>query len=66
MRRGRRRRRDGLRLVVHVSLEGLMTSPVVEIEVTCPDCGHSYQDWYRPSINLSLDSFVDDLSRLRD
>ena len=32
-----------------------MTSPPREIAVTCPDCGHSYQDWYRPSINLSLD-----------
>ncbi len=37
-----------------------MTSPTREIEVTCPDCGHSYQDWYRPSINLSLDDFDDE------
>ncbi len=37
-----------------------MTSPVEEIEVTCPDCGHSYHDWYRPSINLSLDDFDDE------
>ena len=36
-----------------------MTSPPREIEVTCPDCGHVYLDWYRPSINLSLDSFDD-------
>ena len=43
-----------------------MTSPPREITVTCPDCGHIYEDWYRPSINLSLDSFVDDLSRVRD
>ena len=36
-----------------------MTSPPREIEVTCPDCGYVYLDWYRPSINLSLDSFDD-------
>ena len=36
-----------------------MTSPPREITVTCPDCGHIYEDWYRPSINLSLDSFDD-------
>ena len=23
-------------------------------------CGHIYEDWYRPSINLSLDDFDDD------
>ena len=37
-----------------------MTSPPREIAVTCPDCGHFYQDWYRPTINLSLDDFDDD------
>ena len=37
-----------------------MTSPPEPIEVTCPDCGHSYVDWYRPSINLSLDEYDDD------
>ena len=37
-----------------------MTSPPEPIEVTCPDCGHRYVDWYRPSINLSLDDFDDD------
>lgn len=37
-----------------------MTSPPKEIEVTCPDCGHFYRDWYRPSINLSLDDFDDE------
>ena len=37
-----------------------MTSPVREITVTCPDCGHIYEDWYCPSINLSLDDFDDD------
>jgi predicted RNA-binding Zn-ribbon protein involved in translation (DUF1610 family) len=34
-----------------------MTSPVEEIMVTCPDCGHVYRDWYRASINLALDDF---------
>ena len=37
-----------------------MTSPPTEISVTCPDCGHGYRDWYRPSINLTLDDFDDD------
>ena len=37
-----------------------MTSPPREITVTCPDCGHVYEDWYRPSINMSLDDFDDD------
>ena len=37
-----------------------MTSPPESIRVECPDCGHLYSDWYRPSINLSLDDFDDD------
>ncbi|MXZ71121.1 MAG: hypothetical protein F4Z04_06405 [Acidobacteria bacterium] len=37
-----------------------MTSPVTEISVSCPDCGHDYVDWCRPSINLTLDDFDDD------
>lgn len=37
-----------------------MTLPPAPIEVTCPDCGHRYVDWYRPSINLSLDESDDD------
>jgi len=32
-----------------------MTSPPEEIEVDCPKCGQVYSDWYRPSINLTLD-----------
>jgi DNA-directed RNA polymerase subunit RPC12/RpoP len=32
-----------------------MTSPPREIEVVCPKCGHEYKDWYRPSINSTLD-----------
>lgn len=34
-----------------------MTSPPQDINVKCPKCGLIYQDWYRPSINLSLDNF---------
>jgi len=34
-----------------------MTSPVEEITVTCPACGRVYRDWYRASINLTLDDF---------
>ncbi len=31
-----------------------MTSPPKKITVACPGCGTLYEDWYRPSINLSL------------
>jgi endogenous inhibitor of DNA gyrase (YacG/DUF329 family) len=31
-----------------------MTSPAVQITVTCPNCGRVYSAYYRPSINLSL------------
>ena len=34
-----------------------MTSPPEEITVQCPKCGHSYQDWFRASVNLDLDAF---------
>lgn len=37
-----------------------MTSPPKLIKVECPGCGLLYFDWYRPSINLSLDDFDDD------
>ncbi|MCY4115951.1 MAG: hypothetical protein OXF55_03550 [Caldilineaceae bacterium] len=37
-----------------------MTSPPEVVEIRCPNCGHEYVDWYRPSINLSLDDFDDD------
>ncbi len=37
-----------------------MTSPPQTIQVVCPDCGNVYEDWYRPSINLSLDNFDDE------
>jgi DNA-directed RNA polymerase subunit RPC12/RpoP len=41
-----------------------MTSPPREIEVDCPDCGRRYKDWYRPSINLGLDSFDADYLKM--
>ena len=34
-----------------------MTSPPEQITVECPGCGKSYQDWWRPSINLALEDF---------
>jgi DNA-directed RNA polymerase subunit RPC12/RpoP len=37
-----------------------VTSAPKDITVQCPKCEHTYQDWYRPSINLSLDDFDDE------
>ena len=37
-----------------------MTSPPEQIEVECPKCRQVYSDWYRPSINLTLDDFDDE------
>ena len=34
-----------------------MTSPPEDIMVECPKCGHIYEDWWRPSVNLGLDDF---------
>ena len=31
-----------------------MTSPIVDIEVECPDCGERFVTWHRDSVNLSL------------
>ena len=31
-----------------------MTSPIVDIEVECPDCGKRFVTWHRGSVNLSL------------
>ncbi len=31
-----------------------MTSPVEEIGVTCPRCGHRWETYWRASINLTL------------
>ena len=41
----------------------LMTSPPRTITVTCPKCATRYEDWIRPSINLSMDDFGDDYVR---
>ena len=35
-----------------------MTSPPKEITVECPKCGRFYEDWYRASVNLDLDSLM--------
>ncbi len=37
-----------------------MTSPPEQIAVECPKCGKVYSDWYRPSINLTLEHFDDE------
>jgi hypothetical protein len=37
-----------------------MTSPIEEIKVICPKCGHLYKNWYRASANPFLDDFDDD------
>ena len=37
-----------------------MTSPPEKIKIKCPKCGTIYDDWYRPSINLTLDNFDED------
>lgn len=34
-----------------------MTSPCESIIVHCPQCGLTYEDWWRPSVNLALDAF---------
>ena len=34
-----------------------MTSPPRKIQVECPKCGTTYDDWYRPSINLDLEGW---------
>lgn len=31
-----------------------MTSPPQRVTVSCPKCNRVFEDWYRPSINLSL------------
>ena len=34
-----------------------MTSPPCQITIRCPSCALSFEDWWRPSINLQLDDF---------
>lgn len=38
----------------HLTKVRSMTSPPKEIEVICPKCNTLFNDWYRPSINLTL------------
>lgn len=40
-----------------------MTSPIHRIRVECPACGHSFVDWWRPSMNFGLESFTDEYVR---
>jgi hypothetical protein len=40
-----------------------MTSPPEQITVECPRCAEEYEDWYRPSINLNLESFDEEYLR---
>lgn len=37
-----------------------MTSPIENITVRCPKCGHLYEDWLRRSLNVDLDPWVTD------
>jgi len=34
-----------------------MTSPVERITIVCPECGCTFDDWWRASVNLLLDDF---------
>ena len=40
-----------------------MTSPPEKITITCPSCDKSFEDWWRPSINLTLEKFDGDYLR---
>jgi DNA-directed RNA polymerase subunit RPC12/RpoP len=37
-----------------------MSSPIENVQVICPNCGKTYQDWFRASVNLTLDNFDDE------
>ena len=37
-----------------------MTTPVEKINVECSNCGHTYEDYHRRSMNLAIDDFDDD------
>jgi hypothetical protein len=43
-----------------------VTSPPQIVRVRCVRCGHEFEDWIRPSINLTLDPELDDPEYLRD
>jgi len=38
-------------------MEYRVTSPPEQIEVECPGCGRVYKDWYRASVNLTLEGW---------
>lgn len=37
-----------------------MSSPATEISVTCPKCGARYKDWWRASLNFTLEDYSDE------
>ncbi len=37
-----------------------MTSPIEQVTVKCPNCGHVYDDWFRASINQTLGERFDE------
>ena len=37
-----------------------MTSPPENITVKCPKCGKVFEDWYRASVNMTIDDFDDE------
>ena len=41
-----------------------MSGPVEQIEVECPRCGTTYEDWTRGSLNRDIEEIDDDYVRL--
>jgi endogenous inhibitor of DNA gyrase (YacG/DUF329 family) len=41
-----------------------VTSPPQRIKVACPGCSAEYEEWHRPSINLTLEAWT--AEELRD
>jgi len=37
-----------------------VSSPPESVTVKCPQCGQTYEDWWRPSVNLNLETFDDE------
>ena len=37
-------------------VKGFLLS-VATVNIICPTCGHTYENWYRASVNLDLDDF---------
>jgi CpXC protein len=36
------------------------------VSIRCPECGHTYEAWHRPSVNLDLDPQLADPDYLYD